>query len=105
MKLIVEIEAEEKDIRDAVNGIPAYFLASHRTGSPVQLLARALKTAYETHGGRAALLTEIERRMRSNGIFYQDIWERTLKTDTVVLREIVDGNFEQKVLAMRKPSA
>lgn len=50
---------------------------------------------------RAELLKEIECRMRANGIFYQDIWEKILLTDTPVLREIAESKFEEEVLRMK----
>lgn len=50
---------------------------------------------------RAELLKQIEGRMRSNGIFYQDIWERILLTETRVLREIAESNFSEQVLRMK----
>jgi hypothetical protein len=48
MKLIVEIEAPESEIREAVEGIPPSFLRNPGY-SPVRLLALALKKAYEKH--------------------------------------------------------
>ena len=52
---------------------------------------------------REAMLAEIKRRMVENDIFYTDIWLRVLQTKNSVLREILDRNFEQRVIAMRKP--
>ena len=51
---------------------------------------------------REAMLGEIKQRMIANDIFYEDIWWRVLITKNSVLREILDGNFEQRVIAMRK---
>lgn len=52
---------------------------------------------------REEMLAAIERRMRANGIFYQDIWERVLQTADGPLREIYDSDFEHQVLAMKVP--
>jgi hypothetical protein len=48
MKLIVEIEAPESEIREAVEGIPPIFL-SNPGYSPVRMIALAIKKAYEKH--------------------------------------------------------
>ena len=50
---------------------------------------------------RAELLKEIEARMRDNGIFYQDIWDRILQTETRVLVKISESDFDLQVLKMQ----
>jgi hypothetical protein len=48
MKLVVTIDAPEKEIWEAVAGIPPSFLRDQGV-SPVRLIAVALKQAYEKH--------------------------------------------------------
>jgi len=47
MKLVIEIEAPELDIIGAITSIPQRWL--DKPDSPIQLLACALKAAYEKH--------------------------------------------------------
>ena len=47
MKLVIVIDAPEQEIRDAIAGIPQYFMRPGPAGSPIQLIARALKQSYE----------------------------------------------------------
>ncbi len=54
---------------------------------------------------REAMLEEIKRRLIVSDIFYTDIWHRVLQTPNSILREILDSDFEKKVLAVRKHAA
>lgn len=45
MKLTIEIEAPEKDIREAIEAIPLYWL-DNPDRSPIRLTAIALREAY-----------------------------------------------------------
>lgn len=51
---------------------------------------------------RLMLLKIIEERMRKANIFYTDIWDRMKLTETRILKEIVDSDFEMQVMRMRK---
>jgi len=46
MKLTIEIEAPEKEIREAIKGIPPWWETDPEP-TPIRLIARALKAAYE----------------------------------------------------------
>jgi len=46
MKLIVTIDLPEKEILAALDGIPKHWF-SNPQGSPIRLIAKALKDAYE----------------------------------------------------------
>lgn len=51
---------------------------------------------------RDSLLKEIRARMEQAGIFDEAIWDRMLLTDTPVLQEIADSDFEHQVLRDRR---
>jgi len=51
---------------------------------------------------RDELLRRIRSRMESNKIFYPDIWDRLVKSETSVLEEIEQSNFEQDVLRIER---
>lgn len=40
--------------------------------------------------------------MERNGIFYPDIWGRVLLTETPILKEIVESDFDERVLRKMK---
>lgn len=42
--------------------------------------------------------------MEANDIFYPDIWDKILLTDTSVLNEIVGSEFEREVFEIMRPS-
>lgn len=53
---------------------------------------------------REELLREIRRRMEASNTFFPDIWDRILQTETPVLREIANSEFEREVFAQDRPS-
>jgi len=49
---------------------------------------------------RELMLKQIRSRMEKAGMFYPDVWERVEQSESRVLREIVESDFEGEVRAL-----
>ena len=54
-------------------------------------------------GLRKFYLMQLEFRLASNGLFFPDIWDKILQTETRVLKEICDSEFEREVFERVRP--
>jgi shikimate kinase len=52
---------------------------------------------------RDECLAELRHRLEINEIFFPDVWEKLQQTETAVLREIVESEFEREVFAKVRP--
>jgi len=58
----------------------------------------------ETDNGlRKFYLMNLEFRLASNGIFFPDVWDKLLQTETHVLKEICESEFEREVFERVRP--